>query len=67
MNGVKHQMLADIQARADREARILAKGFVRAAAEDRDAILAGLEFEQWLAESCGELIDAAESGRRRPM
>lgn len=67
MNDVKHQMLADIQAEAEREARILAGEFARAAAEDRDAILAGLEFEQWLAESCGELLDDAEFGRRWPI
>lgn len=65
MDSVKHQMLAIIKARAEREARILAEEFERAAAEDRDAILAGLEFEQWLAESCGDLVRVAESGHRR--
>ena len=65
MNSVKHQMLAVIQARAECEARILAAEFARAAAEDRDAILAGVEFEQWLAESCGDLVRVAESGHRR--
>lgn len=65
MDNEKDQMLAVIKAQAEREARILAGEFARAAEEDREAILAGLEIEQWLAESCGELAHLAEFGDRR--
>lgn len=61
----KTDPLALIQAQAAQEARVLAGEFVRAAEQDREAILAALEFEQWLAASCGELIDDAEGGCQR--
>lgn len=57
MKTVKNQMLAAVQAHAEREARLLAEEFVRAASEDRDAILAALEFEMWLAASCAEVME----------
>ena len=63
----KTDLLALIQAQAAQEARVLAGEFVRAAERDREEILAALEFEQWLAASCEELIDDAESGGRRPI
>ena len=48
----KDVMLEAVRRRAEREAAHLATEFVRAAAEEREAILAALEFEQWLAQSC---------------
>jgi hypothetical protein len=45
-------VLDAIRQRAEQEAMRLAGQFAKAAAEDKEAILAGLEFEQWLAESC---------------
>jgi hypothetical protein len=62
----KSDLLALIEAQAEQEARALASEFVRAAEGDREAILAALEFEQWLAESCGDLADMAEFGERPP-
>ena len=48
----KEHMLRIVEARALQEAQYLAGEFVRAASEDREAILAALEFEKWLACSC---------------
>ena len=52
MQDEKDRTLAQIEARALREAEYLAGEFARAAAEEKEAILAGLEYEQWLTESC---------------
>lgn len=57
MTNLKVQILARIEAEARREAAILAGQFARAASEDREAILAALQYEQWLADSCREAID----------
>ena len=54
--------LAAVQDRAEAEARVLAGEFARAAGEEREVILAALDFERWLAQSCAEL---AEFGERR--
>jgi hypothetical protein len=48
----KDDLLREIEARALREAEYLAGEFARAASGERGAILAGLEFERWLALSC---------------
>ena len=48
----KDIILARVQARAEEEARRLAGEFVRAASEEREAILAALDFERQLAEDC---------------
>lgn len=61
----KSDLLALIQAQAEHEARLLAGEFIRAAEADREAILAGLEFERWLAESCDDLAGTAEFGDQR--
>jgi hypothetical protein len=55
MDSWKDQRIREIRARAEREAVILAREFVRAASEEREAILAALEEEQWLAQTCREL------------
>jgi hypothetical protein len=52
MSEVKDMLLEAVRRRAEREAARLAGEFVRAAAEDKEAILAALEFERWLAETC---------------
>jgi hypothetical protein len=49
---VKDEMLAWVRARAENEARQLAGEFARCASEEKEAVLAALEFEQWLASSC---------------
>ena len=45
-------LLAAVGRRAEREAARLAGEFARAASEDKEAILAALEFEQWFSQSC---------------
>lgn len=52
MDTIEDVLLAAVERRAEREARHLAGEFARAASEEKEAILAGLEFERWLAEAC---------------
>ena len=54
MIGLKEALLDEVRYRAEAEARRLSCEFVRAASEDKEAILAALEFERWLAEGCAE-------------
>ena len=55
MDSWKDDRIRDIQARAEREVARLAGEFARAASGEREAILAALEQERWLAQSCREL------------
>ena len=59
---VKDQILRGIRDRARAEAAYLAGEFVRAASEEKEAILASLEIETWLAESCEEAIREEPEG-----
>ena len=54
---VKDLILRRIRERAIEEAEHLAGEFARAASEEKEAILAGLEFEKWLAEACDDAVD----------
>ncbi len=54
MDDVKDAMLALIAAKAEAEAAALAGEFARASDSEKEAVLAALEFEQWLAQSCQE-------------
>ena len=56
MQTMKQHILRGIEARARQEAECLAGEFARAASEEKEAVLAALEFEQWLAESCREVL-----------
>ena len=56
MRPIKDEMLEVVLRRAEREAAVLAGEFVRAASEEREAILASLEMEQWVAEGCRECL-----------
>ena len=51
----KDPILREVETRALEEARYLAGEFARAASEEREAILAGFEFEQWLAQGCRDV------------
>ena len=70
MGSVKDDLLRVIQARAEEEARALASEFARAASEEREAILAELEFDQWLTDSCRSCSQgdqaAHQAKRHRP-
>lgn len=58
----KDVILRGIKERALRRVGRLAGELARAASEDRELLLAGMEFERWLAENCQE----AEAASRRP-
>jgi len=62
MIGLKEALLDEVRYRAEAEARRLSCEFVRAASEDKEAILAALEFEKWLAEGCA----ACQENRSSP-
>ena len=53
---IKQAILEEILRRSEAEAAVLASEFVRGAEQDREATLAALEFEQWMAESCRECL-----------
>ena len=48
----KNVLLKAIQRRSEQKVRQLSKELVHAASEQKEAVLAGLEIERWLAESC---------------
>jgi len=54
---VKDLILRKVRERALEEAEFLAGEFARAASEEKEAILAGLEFEKWLAEACDDALE----------
>ena len=56
----KDILLNSIRRKAEQEARLLAGEFARAASKDREELLAALQFEQWLAQSCAECLAHAE-------
>ena len=67
MSWSKDMVLDVIRQRAEAEAAYLAGEFVRAAVEEREAILAALEFEQWLAEACWDCLDAGQEAQTAPL
>ena len=56
MRNQKDIQLKIIQRKAEQEAAFLAGEFARAASEEKEEILAAMEFEQWLAQSCQECL-----------
>ena len=52
MNRITDQMIKLIKYKAEQDAAELAGEFARAPTEAKEDILAALEFEKWLAESC---------------
>ncbi len=48
----KDQVLCVIEARARKRLGALAGEMVRAESEDKEDILAGIEIERWLADTC---------------
>ena len=57
MSEMKDQMIRLIQYKAEQDAAELAGEFARAVSEDREEILAALEFEKWLAETCAVCLE----------
>jgi len=57
MRSIKEQLLRAIEARAVRRIGRLASELVRARSKDRGLVLAELEFQRWLADTCGDCLD----------
>ena len=57
MKGIKESLIEAIRQRSQQEAACLAGEFARAASQDKEAILAALELEQWVAGSCEICLD----------
>ena len=58
MMSKKDILLERIRRKSEREAARLAGEFARAASEEKEEILAALQIEKWLAESCAECLDS---------
>jgi len=58
MMNAKTILVEQIRKRALAEAEYLAGEFARAAAAEKEDILANLEFEKWLAEACDDALGA---------
>ena len=57
MSELKDQLVTLIQYKAEQDAAELAGEFARAASEDREEILAALEFKKWMAETCAVCLE----------
>jgi hypothetical protein len=60
MTNLEDQILRVIAARAAKNVVTLVGQYCKAEAEEKEAILAGIEFERWLAETCGECLAGSE-------
>ena len=54
----KYQVLRLIELKARRRVAKLAGSYLRAKPEQREAIMAGIDIERWLAETCRECRQA---------
>lgn len=57
MDPAKNLTLRSIEAEARREVAHLAGEFARVPSTEKEKLLAALEFERWLADSCREVMD----------
>ena len=57
MRNIKEQLLRGIEAKATRRTGRLASELVRARSRDKELILAELEHQRWLADTCGDCLD----------
>ena len=57
MSEWKDQLIRVIKYKAEQDAAELAGEFARAASEEREEILAAMEFEKWLAETCAVCLE----------
>lgn len=57
MNTFKESMLRLLQQRSDNRAAMLSRQYLTAAPHEREAIMAGIEFEKWLSEVCDDCRD----------
>jgi hypothetical protein len=54
---LKDQMLRAVGRNANKKVGELAGKFVHAAPQEKEAILAGIDFERWLADTCQESLE----------
>ena len=52
MNQLKRRILRIIGQRAMARAAALSREYIRAKPEEKEAIIAGIDFEKWLSEVC---------------
>ena len=57
MGALRDEIVRLIGERAEKETAYLAGEFARAASKDREDLLAALEYEKWLAETCWLCLD----------
>ena len=57
MRNIKEQLLRGIEEKAARRTGRLASELVRDRPRDKGLILAELEFQRWLADTCGDCLD----------
>ncbi len=57
MTELKNQIVRAVAHNANKKAAELTGEFVRAAPQEKEAILAGIDFEKWLAETSQECLD----------
>ena len=57
MTNLKDQMIRCIGSHAAANVADLAAKFIRAEAQEKEAILAGLDFERWLEQCCRECLN----------
>jgi len=56
MTNIRTLLIEDIEQRASRQVGQLAKDLVRAQPQEKELVLARLQFERWLADSCRECL-----------
>jgi hypothetical protein len=56
MSNVKDDLIREIEYKSRKKAVQLAQEFADAKPEKEEEILAGMEFEKWLAETCAECL-----------
>jgi len=52
----KDRIIRCIEQNARQRAATLASSYLRARPEEREAIMAGIEYERWLADTCRECL-----------
>ena len=57
MRKLKERILRLLQQNSNERAARLSKEYMRAASEEKEAIMAGIDFEKWLSEICEDCLD----------
>jgi hypothetical protein len=57
MNTFKERILRVLQQRSDNRAAMLSRQYLTAEPHEREAIIAGIEFEKWLSKVCDDCMD----------